>query len=102
MPNWNDYKNYVRETNPVIAEDIDEAEVLSQIVGAIIEQRHNLSLSQRALAELLRMLGHALRDVIGDGDRDSSAGARDDTDEDADEGADDGGQDDGSATLIFG
>lgn len=52
MPNWNDYKNYVRETNPVIAEDIDEAEVLSQIVGAMIEQRHNLSLSQRDLAEL--------------------------------------------------
>lgn len=52
MANWLDYKKYVRETNPEIAKDIDEVEALSQIVGAMIEQRHNLGLSQRDLAEL--------------------------------------------------
>lgn len=52
MANWLDYKKYVRETNPEIAKDIDEVEALSQIVGAMIEQRHNLDLSQRDLAEL--------------------------------------------------
>ena len=52
MATWTDYKNYVRETNPEIGKDIDEAEVLSKIVGAMIEQRHNLELSQRDLAEL--------------------------------------------------
>lgn len=51
MANWTDYKNHVRETNPEIAKDIDEAEALSKIVGAMIEQRHNLNLSQRDLAK---------------------------------------------------
>ena len=52
MATWTAYKNYVRETNPEIGKDIDEAEALSQIVGAMIEQRHNLKLSQRDLAKL--------------------------------------------------
>ncbi len=52
MATWSDYKNHVRATNPEIAKDIDEVEALSQIVGAMIEQRHNLDLSQRDLAEL--------------------------------------------------
>jgi predicted transcriptional regulator len=52
MANWSDYKNHVRTTNPEISKDLDEVEALSQIVGAMIEQRHNLSLSQRELAEL--------------------------------------------------
>ena len=52
MANWTDYKNHVRETNLEIAKDIDEAEALSKIVGAMIEQRHNLNISQRDLAKL--------------------------------------------------
>ena len=52
MATWTDYKNHVRETNPVISSDIDEVEALSKIVGAMIEQRHYLDLSQRELAEL--------------------------------------------------
>lgn len=52
MATWSEYKNYVKTTNPEIAKDIDEVEALSQIVGAMIEQRHNLDLSQRDLAEL--------------------------------------------------
>lgn len=52
MATWSDYKNHVRATNPEIARDIDEVEALSQIVGAMIEQRHNLDLSQRDLAKL--------------------------------------------------
>jgi predicted transcriptional regulator len=52
MATWSDYKNHVRKTNSEIGNDIDEVEALSQIVGAMIEQRHNLSLSQRELAEL--------------------------------------------------
>ena len=51
MANWTDCKNHVSETNPEIAKDIDEAEMLSKIVGAMIEQRHSLNLSQRDLAE---------------------------------------------------
>ena len=52
MTTWNDYKKHVKDTNPEIAKDIDETEAISKIVGAMIEQRHNLNLSQRELAEL--------------------------------------------------
>lgn len=52
MATWKDYKNYVKKTNPEIGKDIEEAEAISKIVGAMIEQRHNLNLSQRDLAEL--------------------------------------------------
>lgn len=52
MANWTDYKNHVRETNPEIAKDIDEVEAISQIVGTMIERRHDLNLSQRDLADL--------------------------------------------------
>ncbi len=52
MATWSDYKKHVRETNPEIGKDIDEVEAISQIVGAMIERRHDLDLSQRDLAEL--------------------------------------------------
>lgn len=52
MATWNDYKKHVRETNPEIGKDLDEVESISQIVGAMIERRHDLALSQRDLADL--------------------------------------------------
>jgi DNA-binding XRE family transcriptional regulator len=52
MATWSDYKNHVRTTNPEIGRDMDEVEALSQIVGAMIAQRHHLALSQRDLADL--------------------------------------------------
>ena len=52
MATWTDYKNHVRAENPEIAKDIDEAEAISQIVGTMIERRHDLNLSQRDLAAL--------------------------------------------------
>ena len=50
--NWKEYKDHIREMDPEIAKDVDEIEVLSQIVGTMIEQRHQLNLTQRELAEL--------------------------------------------------
>jgi predicted transcriptional regulator len=52
MSDWKEYKNSVRETNPEIGKDIDDAEKISAIVGEMIKQRQNLKLSQRDLAEL--------------------------------------------------
>jgi ribosome-binding protein aMBF1 (putative translation factor) len=52
MATWTDYKNHVRESNPVIGQDLDEVEAISQIVGTMIERRHDLCLSQRDLADL--------------------------------------------------
>lgn len=52
MATWNDYKTYVKNVNPEIGSDIEEAEAISQIIGAMIEQRKTLNLSQRDLAAL--------------------------------------------------
>lgn len=52
MATWNDYKKYVRETNPEIGRDFDEVEERAKIVSAMIDQRHNLNLSQRDLSEM--------------------------------------------------
>ena len=52
MATWTDYKNHVRQTNPEIGKDIDEAEAVSKIVGTMIERRHSLDISQRDLAQL--------------------------------------------------
>ena len=52
MAGWNDYKKYAKEKDPRIAEDMNEIEEISRIVGTIIERRHEMGLSQRDLAEL--------------------------------------------------
>ena len=52
MSDWSKYKDKVRKTDPKLSRDIDEAEEISAIVGAMIQQRHNLHLSQRDLAAL--------------------------------------------------
>ena len=52
MATWNDYKKHLRENNPEIGKDIDEAEAFSQITGTMIERRHDLGLSQCDLADL--------------------------------------------------
>ena len=51
MDDWTKYKNRVKSENPEIGKDLDEVEEISAIVGAMIEQRHNLELSQRDLAQ---------------------------------------------------
>lgn len=52
MDDWTRYKKRVRESSQELSRDIDEVEKISTIVGAMIEQRHNLNLSQRDLANL--------------------------------------------------
>lgn len=52
MSDWEKYKEHVREANPEIGKDLDEIEAVSAIVGAMIERRHDLALSQRELAEM--------------------------------------------------
>ena len=49
MRTWNDYKEHVREVDPIAANDINEIENIASIVGALIEQ---LGISQRELASL--------------------------------------------------
>ena len=52
MRTWNDYKEHVREVDPIAANDINEIENIASIVGALIEQRIALGISQRELASL--------------------------------------------------
>lgn len=52
MKTWNDYKDYVKATDSEAKQDLEEVETLSQIVNAMVAQRHTLGLSQRDLAEI--------------------------------------------------
>ena len=52
MDDWNKYKNRIKATKPSLRKDLEEIEEISEIVGTIIKQGHELDLSQRELAEL--------------------------------------------------
>ena len=52
MKTWNDYKEYAKKVDSQAKNDIEEMEELASIVGAIIEKRTALGLSQRQLAEI--------------------------------------------------
>lgn len=52
---WNDYKKYVKETDPQARADIEEAEQIAEIVSELIKQRNALGISQRELADLCGM-----------------------------------------------
>lgn len=52
MRTWNDYKEHVRNVDPDTSKDIDEIEEIAVIVGALIEKRNALGISQRELASL--------------------------------------------------
>lgn len=52
MKTWNDYKNYVKATDPQTKKDLEEIESIASIVGALIEQRNALGISQRELAAM--------------------------------------------------
>ena len=50
--NWNEYKEMVKETDPVGKEILEESEAEAAIISAMILQRSSLGLSQRDLAAL--------------------------------------------------
>lgn len=52
MRNWEDYKKHAKAENETVKEDIEVMETLAGIIGAMIERRKALGLSQRELAEL--------------------------------------------------
>lgn len=52
MYTWEEYKQRVKETDRAAGKDIEEMEMLASIVGAMVQQRNNLGLTQRELAAL--------------------------------------------------
>lgn len=52
MRTWDEYKQHVKETDPVIGQDIIEMEAVAEIVSAMVAQRNELGWSQRDLAAM--------------------------------------------------
>lgn len=52
MLTWEDYKSHVKSTDSEASNDIKEMEAVAEIVGAIIEQRNALGITQRELAAM--------------------------------------------------
>lgn len=52
MKTWSNYKEHVKAVDPEFKNDMEEIESLSSIVGAMIEQRNALGISQRELAAM--------------------------------------------------
>lgn len=52
MKTWNDYKEHVKAVDPIASKDIKEAENIASIVGAMIDKRNELGITQRQLAEM--------------------------------------------------
>ena len=50
MRTWNDYKDYVKRIDPENKKDMEEVEAIASIVGAVIQQRNELGITQRDLA----------------------------------------------------
>lgn len=45
MKTWNNYKEYVKNSDSNAAKDLEEAEELSSIISAVIDKRTKLGLS---------------------------------------------------------
>ena len=52
---WNEYKEHVKQTDPIGKEILEEAEAEASIISAMIRQRSDLGISQRELASLCDM-----------------------------------------------
>jgi ribosome-binding protein aMBF1 (putative translation factor) len=55
MRTWDDYKAHVKSVDPKAGADIEQIEEISEIVGAMIEQRNAMGISQRDLAAMCGM-----------------------------------------------
>lgn len=51
MKTWNDYKDHVKSTDPETGKSIEEIESIAKIIGAMVERRNVLGISQRELAK---------------------------------------------------
>ena len=52
MKTWDDYKDYVKGTDPAISKDLDDIEEQAAIISAVINKRTELGMSQRDLASI--------------------------------------------------
>lgn len=61
MYDWTEYLNRLKATHVELENDIEKVEAFAYIVGAIVEQRQHLALSQ---SELAMLCGMAVSSII--------------------------------------
>lgn len=54
MRTWNDYKAHVKSVDAQARGDMEQVEEIAEIVGAMVEQRNAMGISQRDLAAMVR------------------------------------------------
>ena len=52
MKTWEQLKKDIKKIDPILEQDVEEIEIMSEIVSAIIDKRNELGLSQRDLANI--------------------------------------------------
>ena len=52
MRTWNDYKAHVKSVDAQACGDMEQVEEIAEIVGAMVEQRNAMGISQRDLAAM--------------------------------------------------
>ena len=52
MRTWNDYKAHVKSVDAQACGDMEQIEEIAEIVGAMVEQRNAMGISQRDLAAM--------------------------------------------------
>ncbi len=55
MRTWNEYKEYVKRIDPQSKQNIEDIDAIAAIVGAVIQQRNEMGITQRDLAALCGM-----------------------------------------------
>lgn len=55
MATWQDYKKYVKSIDADNCQQMESIEMMTEIVNSLIQQRKDLGLSQRELAEMCDM-----------------------------------------------
>ena len=51
MKTWNDYKEHIKNADPLSKKDIEEMEELASIAGSVIRQRNSLLPEQKPLQQ---------------------------------------------------
>ena len=49
MRTWEEYETHIKETNPILAKDMEETERMAEAVTSFLKKRKDISLSRRIL-----------------------------------------------------
>ena len=52
---WKEFKEELKQIDPIVKQDVEEAEMMAKLISSIIDRRNELGLSQRDLAKLCKI-----------------------------------------------